>query len=279
MTFSLSRSAREAADAALLTEALGQVPGEGARRRQGAGLSGLPARADHRAQRRSHPSAADRLPHVSDGGGRVRRARAGRRRQECRHGLRVRLGRAGARRSSQAALSADTLAAHPRLSNRSSHGPDDRNRRRSARARKGRNHLRLRHSGRGDQSALRRAEAARRHRAHPRAPRRGRVAHGRGLHARHGRQHRRLHRNVRARRHRHDHRALLGAGGFDPDPLHHRPGAARAPLQGGFPGGRHRVDLEAGDQVVGDRARAGTGAARLPAGVPPDALRPPGSRC
>ena len=76
--------------------------------------------------------------------------------------------------------------------------------------------------------------------------------------------------------HRHDHRALLGAGRFDSDPLHHRAGAARAALQGGFPGGRHRVDLEAGHQVVGDGARAGAGAARLPAGLPPDALGPAG---
>ena len=64
MTFSLSRSAREAADAALLTEALGQVPGEGARGRQGAGLSGLHARSDHGAQRRSRPPpiAVNRIP-------------------------------------------------------------------------------------------------------------------------------------------------------------------------------------------------------------------------
>ena len=30
------------------------------------------------------------------------------------------------------------------------------------------------------------------------------------------------------------------AADFDPDPLHHRPGAARAALQGGLPGGRDR---------------------------------------
>ncbi len=69
---------------------------------------------------------------------------------------------------------------------------------------------------------------------------------------------------------------LLGLGRFDPDPLHHRPGAARPALQGRLPGGRHRVDLQAGHQVVGHGARAGPGAAGVPAGLPPDALGPPG---
>ena len=50
-------------------------------------------------------------------------------------------------------------------------------------------------------------------------------------------------------------------------------------LQGGLPGGRHRVDLQAGDQVGGHRARAGAGAARLPAGLSPDALGPARARC
>ena len=113
-------------------------------------------------------------------------------------------------------------------------------------------------------------------RAHPGAPRRGRLAHGRGLHPRRGRQHRRVHRHLGPGRHRHDHRPLLGLGRLDPDPVHHRPGAARAALQGRLPGGRHRVDLQAGHQVVGHGARAGPGAARVPAGLPPDALGPPG---
>ena len=77
--------------------------------------------------------------------------------------------------------------------------------------------------------------------------------------------------------HRHDHRALFRAGRLDPDPVHHRAGAARAAVQGGLPGGRHRVDREAGDQMGGDRARARAGAARVPAGVPPDALGPTGA--
>ena len=62
-----------------------------------------------------------------------------------------------------------------------------------------------------------------------------------------------------------------------PDPLHHRPGAARAPVQGvDSPGGRHRVDLEAGQTKMSLTVRE-------PAQVPrafqqafhPDALRPP----
>ena len=57
-------------------------------------------------------------------------------------------------------------------------------------------------------------------------------------------------------RHRHDHRPLFGDRRFDPDPVHHRPGAARQAVQGGFPGGRHRVDRQAGDQMGGHRARA-----------------------
>ena len=52
------------------------------------------------------------------------------------------------------------------------------------------------------------------------------------------------------------------------------PGAARAPVQGGLPGGGHRVHRQAGHQVGRDGARAGAGAARVPAGLPPDALGP-----
>ena len=90
------------------------------------------------------------------------------------------------------------------------------------------------------------------------------------------RQHRRVHRHLRPGRHRHDHRPVFGQRRLHPDPVHHRPGAARAAVQGGLPGGRHRVHRQAGDQVGGHRARAGAGAARLPAGLPPDALGPPG---
>ena len=76
--------------------------------------------------------------------------------------------------------------------------------------------------------------------------------------------------------HRHDHRPLFGVGRFDPDPVHHRPGAARAHAQGRLPGGRHRGDREAGQQVGDDGDGARAGAARVPAGVPPDALGPSG---
>ena len=103
----------------------------------------------------------------------------------------------------------------------------------------------------------------------------GAVAHGRRLHARRGRQYRRLHRHLRPGRHRHDHRPLRRDRGLAADPVHHRSGAARAAVQGGLPGDRHRIDRQAGDQVGGDRARAGPGAARVPAGVPHHALGPP----
>ncbi len=95
--------------------------------------------------------------------------------------------------------------------------------------------------GRRDQSAVFRAEEARLDQPHPGAPRRGRLAHGGGLFARQGRQYRGLHRHIRAGRHRHDHRTLFGNRGLDPDPVHHRAGAARATLQGRFPGHRYRV--------------------------------------
>ena len=121
-------------------------------------------------------------------------------------------------------------------------------------------------------AALRRAQ---RHRACAGAPRRGRLAHGRRLHPRQGGQYRRLHRHVGAGRHRHDHRPLFGGGGFDPHSLHHRTGAARPALQGGFPGGRDRRDRQAFGEMGGDGARAGAGSAHLPAGVSSDALRPP----
>ena len=49
-------------------------------------------------------------------------------------------------------------------------------------------------------------------------------------------------------------RVILGVGRLDPHPLHHRAGAAGAAVQGGLPGRRYRVDRQAGDEVVGDRA-------------------------
>ena len=61
---------------------------------------------------------------------------------------------------------------------------------------------------------------------------------------------------------------------FDPDPVHHRAGAARQALQGGFSGRRHRDDRQAGRQMVGHRARAGARADGVPAGVPRHALGP-----
>ena len=103
----------------------------------------------------------------------------------------------------------------------------------------------VRRSRRGDQPALRGPARARHDPACPGAPCRGRLPHGRRLHARAGGQYRRLHRHLRSGRHRHDHRPLHGAGGFRADPVHHRPGAARQALQGGFPGGRYRDDRQA----------------------------------
>ena len=69
-----------------------------------------------------------------------------------------------------------------------------------------------------------------------------------------------VHRHLGAGRHRHDHGAVLGQRRQHPHPVHHRPGAARPPVQGGLPGGGHRVHRQAGDQVGGHRARAGAGA-------------------
>ena len=120
------------------------------------------------------------------------------------------------------------------------------------------------------------AEAARLDQPHPGAPCRGRLAYGRGLYPRQGRQYRRLHRHLGPGRHRHDHRALFGDRGFHPDPVHHRPGAARAALQGRLSGRRHRIDRKARDEMGGHRARAGAGAARLQPGLPHHALGPPG---
>ena len=101
---------------------------------------------------------------------------------------------------------------------------------------KGRRDHRLRCSRSRDQSVVLRAEEARLDRPHPGAPCRGRLAHGRGLYPRQGRQYRRLHRHLGPGRHRHDHGALFGDRGFDPDPVHHRAGAARAALQGRLSG-------------------------------------------
>ena len=120
--------------------------------------------------------------------------------------------------------------------------------------------------GRGDQPLLRR-DAPHTATIEPRArpPRRGRLAHGRGLHPGPRRQHRRLHRHLRPRGHRHDHRPVLGVGRLDPDPVHHRPGAGRPAAQGGLPGRRHRVDRRAADQDGGHRAGGRAGPGRVPA--------------
>ncbi len=53
-----------------------------------------------------------------------------------------------------------------------------------------------------------------------------------------------------------------------PDPVHHRPGTARAHAQGRLPGGGHRVHRQAGYQMGGHGEGAGAGSARVPAGVP-----------
>ena len=56
------------------------------------------------------------------------------------------------------------------------------------------------------------------------------------------------------------------------------PARRRAPaLQGRFSGGRYRDRLRAGDEVGGDRARAGARAAHLQPGVPYHAIGPSGS--
>ena len=124
---------------------------------------------------------------------------------------------------------------------------------------------------------LRRSAQARLHPPYSRAPRRGRLAHGRRLYAGEARQYRGVHRHLGPGRHRHDHRPLRRRRRLDPDPLHHRPGAAGEALQGRLPGHRHRVDRQACGQMGGDRARAGARADGLPAGVPRDALRPSGA--
>lgn len=78
-------------------------------------------------------------------------------------------------------------------------------------------------------------------------------------------------------KHRHDHRAVLRLRRLHPDPLHHRAGAHRAPAQGGLPGGRHRRHRRTRHQDGRHRPGTGPGPRRPPAGVPPDALRPPRS--
>ena len=142
---------------------------------------------------------------------------------------------------------------------------------------KGRRDHRLRCSRSGDQSVVLRAEEARLDRPHPGAACRGRFAYGRGLYPRQGRQYRRLHRHLGAGRHRHDHGALFGDRGFDPDPVHHRAGAARAALQGRLSGHRYRIHRQARDEMGGHRARTGAGAARVQPGVSHHAVGPSGS--
>ena len=106
-------------------------------------------------------------------------------------------------------------------------------------------------------------------------PARGRrLAHGRRVHPGQGRQHRGLHRHLRAGRHRHDHRPVRRVGRLGADPVHHRPGAGGPAAQGGLPGRRHRGDRAAGDEVGRHHPRARPGAGCVPAGVPPDEVRP-----
>ncbi len=175
-------------------------------------------------------------------------------------------------------MASDSLSSrHPptKNGNGETDGPHESSRCRSRGDAQGRCEHRVRHSRRRDQPAVLGDEEERRLQSHPRPPRRRRLAHGRRLHPRQSRQHRRVHRHVRPRRHGHDHRAVLGLGRLHPHPVHHRPGTARPSVQGGLPGRRHRVDRQARHQVGGDRARAGAGAARVPAGLPRHALRPP----
>ena len=152
-------------------------------------------------------------------------------------------------------------------------GPDERSGRRGARAGARGRFGRLRRAGRCDQPALRRAAQARLHSSHPGAPRRGRIAYGRRLYARQARQYRGLHRHLRPRRDRHDHRPLRRRRGLGSDPLHHRPGAAGEALQGRLPGRRYRIDRQACGEMGRHRARARSRADGLPAGLPRDALR------
>ena len=120
-------------------------------------------------------------------------------------------------------------------------GADERSGRGGARLGAGRRIRRVRRAGRGDQSALRRAEASAARsvifwRATSRAPRTWPTAiraPSRAISA-----------SASARPGPPGTDMITGlyaaAAEFDPDPLHHRPGAARQALQGGFPGDRHR---------------------------------------
>ena len=117
---------------------------------------------------------------------------------------------------------------------------DDSDRSRGSRSGKGRGLGLLRRSRSRDQPVLLRLAAQRQDRPHPGAPRRRRVAHGRRLYPRRSRQYRRLRRHLGPGRHRHDHRPVFRPGRQHPDPLHHRPGAARPAAQGRLPGDRYR---------------------------------------
>ncbi len=157
------------------------------------------------------------------------------------------------------------------------HGQDESRRRSRAGARKRRHRHRLRRAGRRHQPVLLGHAQGRQHQPRAGASRRRRIAHGRRLYARPAGQHRRVYRHVGPRRHRHDHRFVLRSGRLDSYSGYHGPGAARASVQGRFPGRRYRIDRQARHQVGRHRARAGAGAARVPAGLPSDALGPSGS--
>ena len=125
----------------------------------------------------------------------------------------------------------------------------------------------VRLSGRRGAADLRRHLRAGQGAAHPRPPRAGRGARRRrlcaldrqvGLRAGH----------LRSRRHQRGHRPHRRADGFDPDRLHHRPGADASDRQRRLPGMRHRRHHAALHQVqLPGEAHRGP-AARAARGVP-----------
>ena len=97
---------------------------------------------------------------------------------------------------------------------------------------------------------LRGPARAQEHRPRAGAPRRGRLAHGRGLYPRPGRQYRRVHRHLGAAGT--DMITGLYSASADSIPILCITGQApRPPVQGGLPGGGHRIHRQAGDQVGG----------------------------
>ena len=80
--------------------------------------------------------------------------------------------------------------------------------------------------------------------------------------------------------HRHDHGPLLGLGRLDSDP---RASPARRRARGCYKEDFQAVDIESIAKPVTKWAvtvrEPGAGAARVPAGLPPDALGPARARC